>query len=767
MTTPADVPGPTGPATLRELLVVQVAVVVVAVVLVDLVVCDVFGPAPTARVRTAFAAVAGAACALELARRRAWALLPGGYAVGFVLIAGFALRPAATWFFVPTPTLVGLVGEDVWHGWGRLLSVNLPADPLPELMALPVLLSWTAAFVAAAFVVRSAGTLAPVVPIVAAHLVGLLLTARPASGHLGITAAVAVCAGVLVRLRVRHPAPGWPDGPPVTVVAGAHGPTDRATTATVTLTVIAGLVGVGVLAAQTIAAVLPARFDPRTVDPPPVTVAPSVTPLTLVTTQLRRPARPLFRVRVQSPAPVDRVRTAVLDRYDGTTWSSSARFLVAGRVLPADGWDDAGRPAGMSVVLDGWSGPFLPVLGTPTRLDGSTVSGEQVGYDSGTETLVWSGPPLRGASYGVTGLVPTVDDGLRAAAVMVPGPGEQPPPGVPDTLRTIADTTSGGAGPPEERLRRLESLLRSRPYDPYAPPGHSLAALEQLATPTAGGAGSTEQHAAAFALLARLSGFPARVAVGYLLPAPGPDGVQDVTTRDAHAWPEVHFAGYGWVPFEPTDVTRRAPDLPPPPDAAVPPLPPPPVPPPAVPPVLAPPSPTRARTFAFLAVVTVLVVLAGVVLCAAVVVGAKAVRRAVRRRGPADARLHGAWEEALDVLTDRAFTAGREDPFALSPALTPAETARAARAAFGPATRSLTDLAATLTETSFGGRQVEAADAAWAWSGVDTMRRNLDAGPGGRRRVVRATLDPRSLWRQTALRRRAHRSLRRLGLEVR
>src|SRR5262249_161826 len=56
-------------------------------------------------------------------------------------------------------------------------------------------------------------------------------------------------------------------------------------------------------------------------------------------------------------------------------------------------------------------------------------------------------------------------------------------------------------------------------------------------------------------VLARAAGFPSRVAVGYLLRGQK-QGTFDVTTRDAHAWPEVYLAGYGWTPFEPTDTTR-------------------------------------------------------------------------------------------------------------------------------------------------------------------------------------------------------------------
>jgi hypothetical protein len=54
------------------------------------------------------------------------------------------------------------------------------------------------------------------------------------------------------------------------------------------------------------------------------------------------------------------------------------------------------------------------------------------------------------------------------------------------------------------------------------------------------------------ALVLRLHGIPARVAVGFL---PGKLQGSDtyvVTDRDAHSWVEVYFPRYGWIPFEPT-----------------------------------------------------------------------------------------------------------------------------------------------------------------------------------------------------------------------
>ena len=49
----------------------------------------------------------------------------------------------------------------------------------------------------------------------------------------------------------------------------------------------------------------------------------------------------------------------------------------------------------------------------------------------------------------------------------------------------------------------------------------------------------------------RLLGIPARVAAGFV-PGHYGDGVWNVTDHDAHAWVEVWFRGYGWLPFDPT-----------------------------------------------------------------------------------------------------------------------------------------------------------------------------------------------------------------------
>ena len=67
--------------------------------------------------------------------------------------------------------------------------------------------------------------------------------------------------------------------------------------------------------------------------------------------------------------------------------------------------------------------------------------------------------------------------------------------------------------------------------------------------------GFCQQFSSAFALLARTLGLPSRVAVGFTPGDPTVDADGDVEFvvrgRHAHAWPEVHFAGIGWVPLNP------------------------------------------------------------------------------------------------------------------------------------------------------------------------------------------------------------------------
>ncbi len=64
--------------------------------------------------------------------------------------------------------------------------------------------------------------------------------------------------------------------------------------------------------------------------------------------------------------------------------------------------------------------------------------------------------------------------------------------------------------------------------------------------------GYCNYYATAEVIMLRSLGVPARLAVGYAQGYLSEEGLFTVQLKDSHAWPEVFFPGYGWVPFEPT-----------------------------------------------------------------------------------------------------------------------------------------------------------------------------------------------------------------------
>ena len=57
--------------------------------------------------------------------------------------------------------------------------------------------------------------------------------------------------------------------------------------------------------------------------------------------------------------------------------------------------------------------------------------------------------------------------------------------------------------------------------------------------------------ASAMTVLCRMAGLPTRYVEGYLAQPDG-TGTAKVTGLNAHAWTEVYFSGFGWLPFDPT-----------------------------------------------------------------------------------------------------------------------------------------------------------------------------------------------------------------------
>jgi len=71
--------------------------------------------------------------------------------------------------------------------------------------------------------------------------------------------------------------------------------------------------------------------------------------------------------------------------------------------------------------------------------------------------------------------------------------------------------------------------------------------------------GYCSYFASAMTVLARCAGLPARYVEGYMLPPSSSKDRSDayvVTNMQAHAWTEIYFEGFGWLPFEPTPPFR-------------------------------------------------------------------------------------------------------------------------------------------------------------------------------------------------------------------
>jgi transglutaminase-like putative cysteine protease len=69
--------------------------------------------------------------------------------------------------------------------------------------------------------------------------------------------------------------------------------------------------------------------------------------------------------------------------------------------------------------------------------------------------------------------------------------------------------------------------------------------------------GFCQQYAAAMAWMVRSAGIPARVAFGFTRGTQN-GNTYTITNRNAHAWTEVYFAGFGWVPFDATPASSVA-----------------------------------------------------------------------------------------------------------------------------------------------------------------------------------------------------------------
>ncbi len=127
----------------------------------------------------------------------------------------------------------------------------------------------------------------------------------------------------------------------------------------------------------------------------------------------------------------------------------------------------------------------------------------------------------------------------------------QLPDRVPPRLSNLARVITQGQGNQFDKAIAIERFLRNnvKYSETVAPPPAGRDAVDYLLFDRP--EGYCNYYASAMAVLARIVGIPARIASGY---SQGEyrNGIYHILEKDAHAWPELYFPGYGWIEFEPT-----------------------------------------------------------------------------------------------------------------------------------------------------------------------------------------------------------------------
>jgi transglutaminase-like putative cysteine protease len=285
----------------------------------------------------------------------------------------------------------------------------------------------------------------------------------------------------------------------------------------------------------------------------------TVNPIVSMASDLRASkVEPVLRYRSTTSAP-GYLRLTSLDLFDGSTFSTSALSAkpntsvdgtVPGSTAPKP---TPGNPAiTTNVEVSNLAVHWLPVDSQPSSVK---VGGDWL-YDAASGTIWSAKDSTDGAKYTMTS-VPVDPSPSQLAAAGPPGPAEAAdlilPPNLSPAVKALAHRITKKAATPYTEAVELQAYLadsRVYTYDTSVSADPGSNSLEDFLFRTK--RGFCQQFSASMAVMARILGIPARVAVGFTAGTKQKDNSWLVTTRDAHAWPELWFQGIGWVPFEPT-----------------------------------------------------------------------------------------------------------------------------------------------------------------------------------------------------------------------
>jgi transglutaminase-like putative cysteine protease len=499
------------------------------------------------------------------------------------------------------------------------------------------------------------------------------------------------------------------------------------------------------------------------------TYSTEIPPLLDVGDKLRQGAeRELFTVGADRP---EYWRITALDEYRsraGGQWTLEARGEDAvGEGLDQTVPDDAlHQEYAIGELGERW----MPAAYRPVR-----VSRSETLVVRASSTLVTTEQSVAGLRYRVDSALPvqtlTAEQRQRAARAAPRSLARymELPADFPASVRTEAARVTAGLTSPVDKAQALRDYFRdgSFVYDPGVELGDDQAAIERFLVARRG---FCVQFASAYATMARAVGLPTRIAVGFTPGRQQADGLFHVTNWDAHAWPEVWLAGFGWTHlFDPTppsadpggsNLPSEPPVTPPTPTPQTETAPPQTVPPPPDSQTSGAPSPTTPQGQGVTVdrsatpdgddsssdlpwIVLFLLVLACIVATPVLAVVLLKHRRRRRRRSvsdPSDA-IEGAWLETLDELVDRRVRWPASD--------TPRELARRVPGVTSAATaRPMRELAETYGAVHYGERAPSRAQADGAWRNADELRAALASSAPFLERA-RARLNPSRLGRRS------------------
>jgi transglutaminase-like putative cysteine protease len=282
----------------------------------------------------------------------------------------------------------------------------------------------------------------------------------------------------------------------------------------------------------------------------------------------------LVRITTNDPDP-SYLRILTLTRFSDAEWSPGNREVPAdnranGQLPPPQGVaPDVGReeyPYAVT-VLPRFHSRWLPTQPPVSRV----VANGDWRYDDTTMDFIASDDNLSTASLQYTMTAVDLDLTSKRLADAATPTGKvsdtftKLPKDLPPIVRDLAVQVTQDAATPYEKAVALQDWFREDGGFTYSldrAQGNGIDALVDFLSDGPGGrTGYCEQFASAMAVMARMLGIPARVAIGFLNPEPdGPDSWV-YSSRDMHAWPELYFDGAGWVRFEPTPA-GRAEDVP-------------------------------------------------------------------------------------------------------------------------------------------------------------------------------------------------------------